>query len=137
MAVLDESQINQMLIAAKDTRLIPILPLEVTTSMRQMGLLGLKWIDLDWVKQTLKVERQLVRPEEKNLQLRRRRRDWAGVRSLWETIDRGTAEALQSAKRRKKSIRGQLARKRPDLYDRRWEADRSAHPFNGFTAPSS
>lgn len=29
--------------------------------MRQMELLGLKWADLDWNKQTLKVERQLER----------------------------------------------------------------------------
>lgn len=29
--------------------------------MRQMELLGLKWTDIDWVKQTLKVERQLER----------------------------------------------------------------------------
>jgi integrase len=53
-----------MLIAAKSTRLEPILHLTVTTGMRQMELLGLKWIDLDWIKQTIKVERQLVRPEE-------------------------------------------------------------------------
>lgn len=28
-----------------------------------MELLGLKWTDLDWIKQTLRVERQLVRPD--------------------------------------------------------------------------
>jgi integrase len=28
-----------------------------------MELLGLKWIDLDWIKQTIKVERQLARTE--------------------------------------------------------------------------
>ncbi len=28
-----------------------------------MELLGLKWTDLDWVKQSIKVERQLVRPD--------------------------------------------------------------------------
>jgi len=32
--------------------------------MREMEILGLKWNDLDWVKQTLKIERQLMRPEE-------------------------------------------------------------------------
>jgi integrase len=31
--------------------------------MRQMELLGLKWTDLDWIRQTIKVERQLVRPD--------------------------------------------------------------------------
>jgi site-specific recombinase XerC len=39
------------------------LYLAVTTGMRQSEILGLKWTDLDWVNQTLKVERQLVRPE--------------------------------------------------------------------------
>ncbi len=68
MAILDESQVSQMLIAARDTRLEPILHLAVTTGMRQMELLGLKWMDLDWIKHTLKVERQLVRPEEKKAQ---------------------------------------------------------------------
>jgi len=27
-----------------------------------MELLGLKWNDLDWIKQTLKIERQLLKP---------------------------------------------------------------------------
>jgi integrase len=62
MVILDESQISQMLIAAKDTRLEPILHLAVSTGMRQMELLGLKWADLDPIKNTIKVERQLVRP---------------------------------------------------------------------------
>jgi integrase len=53
-----------MLVTARDTRLESILHLAVTTGMRQMELLGLKWTDLDWTKQTIKVERQLVRPEE-------------------------------------------------------------------------
>jgi len=30
--------------------------------MRVMELLGLKWTDLDWIRQTLKVERQILRP---------------------------------------------------------------------------
>ena len=37
--------------------------LAVSTGMRQMEILGLKWTDLDWLKKTLKVERQLVRGE--------------------------------------------------------------------------
>ena len=28
-----------------------------------MELLGLKWNDLDWIKQTLKIERQLLKPD--------------------------------------------------------------------------
>jgi len=33
-----------------------------------MELLGLKWIDLDWIMQTIKVERQLVRSEQGEIQ---------------------------------------------------------------------
>ncbi len=40
-----------------------LLHLALATGMRQMELLGLKWDDLDWIKQTIKVERQLVRPD--------------------------------------------------------------------------
>ncbi len=61
MAILEESQISQLLVAAKGGRFEALLHLAVATGMRQMELLGLKWTDLDWVKQTLKVERQLER----------------------------------------------------------------------------
>jgi integrase len=62
MQIFDESQVSQMLVAAYGHYLEPILHLAVTTGMRQMELLGLKWTDLDWVKQSIKVERQLARP---------------------------------------------------------------------------
>ena len=68
MEILDESQISQLLFATKESRLESILHLAVTTGMRQMELLGLKWIDLDWIKQTIKVERQLVRSEQGEIQ---------------------------------------------------------------------
>jgi integrase len=61
MKVLEESQVSQMLVAARGTRLEALLHLTVATGMRQMELLGLKWTDLDWNRQTLKVERQLER----------------------------------------------------------------------------
>jgi integrase len=64
MMIFDESQVSQMLVAAKDTSLEPILYLAATTGVRQMELLGLKWLDLDWIKHTIKVESQLSRPEE-------------------------------------------------------------------------
>jgi integrase len=63
MNVLDENQVSQFLVAARDTRLEALIHLAVTTGMRQMELLGLKWSDLDWVRQTIKVERQLTRGE--------------------------------------------------------------------------
>jgi integrase len=68
MRILDENQVSLMLIAAKDTRWEALLLLAVTTGMRQMELLGLKWSDLDWVKQTLKVERQLDRSKRNGVQ---------------------------------------------------------------------
>ena len=62
MQIFDESQVSQMPMAAYGHYLEPILHLAVTTGMRQIELLGLKWTDLDWVKQSIKVETQLVRP---------------------------------------------------------------------------
>jgi integrase len=63
MKILDESQVSQLLIAARGSRMEALLHLAVSTGMRQMEILGLKWNDLDWIKKTLKVERQLVRGE--------------------------------------------------------------------------
>ncbi len=68
MEILDESQISQLLFATKESRLESILQLAETTGMRQLELLGLKWIDLDWIMQTIKVERQLVRAEQGEIQ---------------------------------------------------------------------
>jgi integrase len=62
MKILDEDQVTQFLIAAKGSRYEALLHLAVTTGMRQMELLGLKWEDLDWNEQTIRVERQLERP---------------------------------------------------------------------------
>jgi integrase len=67
MRILDESQVSQMLLAAKGSRFEALLQLAVTTGMRQMEILGLTWSDLDWVNQILKVERQLVRSRGKGI----------------------------------------------------------------------
>ena len=40
-----------------------LLHLAISTGMRQMEILGLKWSDLDWIKRTLKVDRQILRGE--------------------------------------------------------------------------
>ena len=63
MATLSESQVSQLLIAAMNHRWQALFHLAITTGTRQMELLGLKWSDLDWQQQTLKIERQLVRPD--------------------------------------------------------------------------
>jgi len=61
MKILDESQVSQLLIAARGGRLEGLLQLTLTTGMRQMELVGLKWTDLDWIKRPPKTKRQLAR----------------------------------------------------------------------------
>ena len=68
MRILDESQVSQLLISARDIYWEALLHLAVTTGMRQMELLGLKWTDLDLIKQTLKLERQLDRHRSEGVQ---------------------------------------------------------------------
>jgi len=63
MKCLSESDVSQLLISAKGHRLEALFHLAVISGARQMELLGLKWSDLDWIKKTLKFERQLVRPD--------------------------------------------------------------------------
>jgi integrase len=45
-----------------------LFQLAVVTGMRQMELLGLRWADLDWIRQTIKVERQLDRSHGNGIQ---------------------------------------------------------------------
>jgi integrase len=61
MAILNESQVSQLLVAANGHRWEALYHLAIVTGMRQMELLGLKWTDLDWIRQALKIERQLLR----------------------------------------------------------------------------
>jgi integrase len=63
MAILNESQVSQLLVAANGHRWEALYHLAIVTGMRQMEILGLKWTDLDWLRQTLRIERQLQRPE--------------------------------------------------------------------------
>jgi len=68
MRILDDSQVSLLLITARGTQWEALLHMAVSTGMRQMELLGLRWEDLDWVKKTIKVERQLVRSNDKSVQ---------------------------------------------------------------------
>ncbi len=68
MKIYDENQVNQLLVAAIGHRLEALFHLAVISGMREMELLGLKWKDLDWLNQTLKVERQLLRPHGEGIQ---------------------------------------------------------------------
>jgi integrase len=68
MVILTESQASQLLVAAKSHRLEALFHLAITAGLRESELLGLKWIDLDWIKRTLKIERQLDRPHGEGFQ---------------------------------------------------------------------
>jgi len=63
MEILTDSQVSQFLVAARGHRLEALFHLALVTGARQMELLGLKWSDLDWVKQTLKIDHQLIRSD--------------------------------------------------------------------------
>ncbi len=62
MVILSETQISQLLVAAKNHRLEALFHLTITTGLRESEVLALKWSDLDWKYRILKVERQLERP---------------------------------------------------------------------------
>ena len=59
--ILDENQVIQFLIAARENRHEVLFHLAVKTGMRQAELLGLKWMDLDWMSGVLHVRRQVQR----------------------------------------------------------------------------
>jgi integrase len=62
VAIFTESQVSQLLVAAKGHRWEALYFLAIVSGMRESELLGLKWSDLDWVQHSLRVERQLQRP---------------------------------------------------------------------------
>ena len=57
MAILTESQVSQLMLAAKTNRLEALYHLAITSGARESELLGLKWTDLDWIKRSLRIER--------------------------------------------------------------------------------
>ena len=63
MKIYDETQSQQLLITANANgdRLLALYHLALTTGMRQGELLGLKWQDIDWNRQTVSINRQLKR----------------------------------------------------------------------------
>jgi integrase len=64
MDILTESQVSQFLVSIKGHRLEALFHLTITTGLRESEVLALKWSDLDWVRQSIKVERQLERPHD-------------------------------------------------------------------------
>ena len=59
MVVLDETQVSQLLVAAKGSRHEALYHLAVTTGMRMGELFGLRWSDLHWVSGRIYVRRQV------------------------------------------------------------------------------
>jgi len=68
MTILSENQVSQLLVAAKGHRLEALFHLAITTGIRESEVLGLMWSDLDWIKRSLKIERQLERPHGESVQ---------------------------------------------------------------------
>ncbi len=62
MKFFTDSQVSQMLVSASGHRWEALYHVAVTTGIRQMELLGLKWSDLDWRMQIIQIRRQFVRP---------------------------------------------------------------------------
>jgi integrase len=59
MITLTDQQVGQFLIAAQGSRYQALYLLAVTTGMRISELRGLQWQDVDWLRGTIKVSRQL------------------------------------------------------------------------------
>jgi len=61
MKTLSDMEAQKLLVAARGTSLEAVYWLAVSTGLRQGELLGLRWSDLDWKKQSLQIQRQLQR----------------------------------------------------------------------------
>lgn len=59
MQTLNEQQVVQFLVAASVSRYKVLYHLAVTTGMRYSELRGLSWSDVDWIKGTISVRRQI------------------------------------------------------------------------------
>ncbi len=68
MEILTESQVSQLTISARGHRLEALFHLAITTGLRESEIITLKWSDLDWTKQSLKIESQLERPHGEGVQ---------------------------------------------------------------------
>jgi integrase len=61
MRIYSEYEITQLLIGVKGTSLEVLIHLAITTGIRQSELLALQWSDIDWDRNTISVQRQLLR----------------------------------------------------------------------------
>jgi len=59
MQILNEQQVGQFLVAASNSKYRTLYHLAVTTGMRFSELRGLSWSDVDWIKGSIAVKRQI------------------------------------------------------------------------------
>ncbi|HEX8992578.1 MAG TPA: site-specific integrase [Anaerolineales bacterium] len=59
MQILNEQQVGLFLVAASNSRYRSLYQLAITTGMRVSELRGLSWTDVDWVKSSISVKRQI------------------------------------------------------------------------------
>jgi integrase len=59
MRILNEQQVGLFLVAASNSRYKTLYHLAVTTGMRISELRGLSWTDVDWIRGTISVNRQI------------------------------------------------------------------------------
>jgi integrase len=67
MKVLTDTQMRNLLLAAKGTCYEALLQIAVTTGLREGEILGLKWFDLDWKSRQLQVQNQVQRLKGKGI----------------------------------------------------------------------
>lgn len=92
MQVLDASQVSQFLIAAQASPYHALYHLAVTTGMRLGELYGLKWIDLQWDKGILHIQRQVQQIPKKGWSFVEPKTK-AGTRSI--KLGEGTLQVLR------------------------------------------
>lgn len=67
MKVLSELEAMRLMAAAQKSRYGALIHLALATGMRQGELLGLKWSDLDWNRNILRIQRQVQRVTKKGM----------------------------------------------------------------------
>ena len=93
MQVLDENEVIQFLIAARESSHYALYYLAVKTGMRQGELFGLQWKDLDWVKGKIQVRRQVTRVPRQGWDFSQPKTQ-SGVRSI--AIGENTLDVLRA-----------------------------------------
>jgi len=117
MKTLNETQVRNLLLAAKGTGLEALLHITVTTGLRMGEVIGLKWEDLDMTSGTLRVQRQVQREKIRDWFLVNPNLQRAGeVIISWTYCDTKVETPLSSATLVTVNCRRSLGRKRFDIF---------------------